>query len=783
MGRRLALLIATYAYEDTGLRRLTAPAHDAEALAAVLADPEIAGFDVTVLVNEPHYRVGEAIADFYRDRRRDDLTLLYFTGHGLKDDEGRLYLAMADTRRDSLMFTALSAEQIDQAVEGCVSGRKVLILDCCYSGAFPAGRLTKADPAVHTLERFQGSGRTVLTASDATQYSFEGDRARADGEPVRSVFTHYLVQGLRDGSADLDGDGDITLDELYDYVHDRVVEEVPQQRPKKKDDVVGRTVIARNVNWALPGHLRGALDSPIAADRLRALDGLARLHRIGNEFVRESVLGDVRRLADDDSKLVSAAATGLLRGLSGEREEGEQGQRQEQEQEQEREREREREREERQESPDSAPDPSPGPAPEQDPDPSPGPALDPSPDPAPEPDLAPEPGPVPPGIPRRRARLLAAVVALLVLAAAVVVVLVTTRDKGDTTDGGPDGGSASGKGAAVVGLSLRRTLPDAGTWVNFTADGKALVAATGQTTRLLDPATGKTTAKRTEGYPELAAPDGRTLVLVEVDSKAADISVKLLDVATGATRVLPAHPKGRVAMAFSPDGRTLATASTAALGETYANPVRLWDVATGRNVADLTGHTNGVQDMAFSPDGRTLATGVVGDRGGVWLWDVGDREHTATLASGLLLAFSPDGGRLAASGWDKEPAELWDLGTRKPLATFDRGEPLAFAPDGRTLAVAGVSGALELWSVAAGAPTTLDAAIPGMDLVEFGPDGTTAALVDRQGPARLRNLADGRTVDIPAEGIQSVSFSPDGRTLATAGKDRTVRLWELRTGQ
>src|SRR5882757_8177178 len=313
MGRRLAMLIATYEYQDSALRQLTAPAHDAEALAAVLRDPAIAGFEVTTLVNEPHHRVGEAIGDFYRDRRRDDLTLLYFTGHGLKDDSGRLHLAMTNTRRDSLLFTALSAEQIDQAMEGCVSRQKVLILDCCYSGAFPAGRLAKADTAVHALERFQGRGRTVLTASDATQYSFEGSQPH--GQAAQLVFTRYLVAGLRDGSADLDGDGDITLDELYSYVHDRVVDEMPQQRPKKQDNVEGRTIIATNINWTLPSYLRNAINIPIANDRLGALDGLAHLHRIGNDTVRGAVLDEIRRLTDDDSRLVSAAATARLRSI------------------------------------------------------------------------------------------------------------------------------------------------------------------------------------------------------------------------------------------------------------------------------------------------------------------------------------------------------------------------------------------------------------------------------------------------------------------------------------
>ncbi|KAB8184488.1 caspase, EACC1-associated type [Microbispora catharanthi] len=313
MGRRLALLIATYLYDDADLRRLTAPAHDAETLAAVLRDPEIGGFEVTTLVNEPNHRVGEAIADLYRDRRGDDLTLLYFTGHGLKDDDGRLYLAMRDTRRDSLIFTAISGEQIDYAMEGCASRRKVLILDCCYSGAYPAGRLAKAGDDVHALDQFRGRGRTVLTATDATQYAFEGDRVH--GEAPRSVFTRHLVEGLRTGRADLDGDGDITLDELYGYVYDRVVAEMPQQRPKRQDNVEGRTVIARNVNWSLPPHVGHALTSPMAGDRLNAVDTLDHLYRVGNSLVRARVHEALLRLADDDSRMVSAAAAARLRAL------------------------------------------------------------------------------------------------------------------------------------------------------------------------------------------------------------------------------------------------------------------------------------------------------------------------------------------------------------------------------------------------------------------------------------------------------------------------------------
>ena len=310
MPSRKALLVATYDYRDTGLRRLAAPEHDAESFAAVLEDPDVAGFDVTMLVNEPHHVVGEAIADFYAGCRRDDLALLYFSGHGLKDDEGRLHLAMSNTRREALLFTAISAAQLNDAMDASASRRKVLILDCCYSGAFPAGRAAKSDEGVQTLERFQGKGRAVLTASDATQYAFEGNSLTGAGSS--SVFTRYLVEAIRSGAADLDEDGDIALDELYSYVRDRVVAEMPQQRPKKQEDVDGRILIARNVHWTLPAHLRHAIESPISAQRLSAVEGLARLHRVGNDGVRAAVAAQLAVLAADDSRSVSAGASALL---------------------------------------------------------------------------------------------------------------------------------------------------------------------------------------------------------------------------------------------------------------------------------------------------------------------------------------------------------------------------------------------------------------------------------------------------------------------------------------
>ena len=315
MSNRVAMLIATYQYEDAGLRQLTAPAHDAESLAAVLKDPDIAGFEVTMLINEPHYRVGEALGDFYRNRRRDDLTLVYFTGHGLKDDRGELYFATTNTRRDSLLFTSLPAGQVNRAMEDCPSRQKVLVLDCCYSGAFPAGWGTKADTAVNTLERFQGQGRIVLTASDSTQYAFEGNHLK--GRADQSVFTRYLVAGLQDGSADLDGDGDITIDELYDYVYDRVTEEMPQQRPKKQANVEGNIILARNIFWSpsasLPEGLRVTLDSRRPRVRETGVAELADLLDASGPALALAARQTLQKIADEDLPRVAELARAALK--------------------------------------------------------------------------------------------------------------------------------------------------------------------------------------------------------------------------------------------------------------------------------------------------------------------------------------------------------------------------------------------------------------------------------------------------------------------------------------
>ncbi|MCB0180428.1 MAG: caspase family protein, partial [Anaerolineae bacterium] len=218
MSRRLALIIGNSEYDDPALARLVTPGGDAADLAAVLRDPQIGGFEaVETLLNQPLTKVRRAIAHFFARRKPDDLLLLYFSGHGVLDDRGRLFLALKDTEHEVLRGTALSANFITDEMDGSRSKRQVLILDCCHSGAFARGAKGAPGSSVGTAPNFAGTGygRVVLTATDSTQYAWEGDQVT--GEGLNSIFTRHLIHGLHSGKADTDQDGRVTLDEWYDY--------------------------------------------------------------------------------------------------------------------------------------------------------------------------------------------------------------------------------------------------------------------------------------------------------------------------------------------------------------------------------------------------------------------------------------------------------------------------------------------------------------------------------------------------------------------------------------
>lgn len=235
---RRALIIANDTYEQAALRDLRAPAADAEALRRVLSDPQIGDFAVQVARNEPSHLIQAQIEDVFSEGRTDELLLLHFSGHGLKSESGELFFAARNTRPDRLRATAVPADFVQRCMQDSRSRRIVLLLDCCYGGAFTQGVRVRAGGDAHVLDSFPrgwpgGRGRAVITASSAMEYAFEGDHLGVDQQGQPSVFTSALVQGLATGDADQNGDGWISLSELYDYVFDRVRERNPHQTPTR----------------------------------------------------------------------------------------------------------------------------------------------------------------------------------------------------------------------------------------------------------------------------------------------------------------------------------------------------------------------------------------------------------------------------------------------------------------------------------------------------------------------------------------------------------------------
>jgi hypothetical protein len=232
-GRRLALVVAVTDYVDAALRRLRAPAGDAAELRDLLADPDIGGFAVTSVINEKAQQIRLSLEDFLADRRPDDVLLVYLSCHGLMDARRRLYFAARDTLKNRLASSGVESHWLFDQLEDCRARRQIVILDCCFSGAFAQG--SKGDDDIGIGERLvgEGRGRVVLTASRGSEYSFEGEPLQGEEDPRGSVFTSALINGIRTGRADTDGDGDISVDDAYAYAFEQVRESGTQQTPQR----------------------------------------------------------------------------------------------------------------------------------------------------------------------------------------------------------------------------------------------------------------------------------------------------------------------------------------------------------------------------------------------------------------------------------------------------------------------------------------------------------------------------------------------------------------------
>jgi Caspase domain len=246
--RRYGLILATANYDDPAFRPLPSVHADAWYLPQVLEDPAIGDFEqVQVVKDAPTGEMQAATIDFLSSRGPDELALLYISGHGVWSREvGQLYFVATSTTSGRLPQTSLAAEFVNEQLEACPAGCKVAILDCCFSGAFVQGFRTRGETGPPP-EALTSRGVYVITASDSRETAYEG--TSFDGAVAPSVFTGSFLEGLRTGRADLAGDGQISVDELYRYVHDQVkAMSLPtvQTPTKSAQRVVGEIVLARS---------------------------------------------------------------------------------------------------------------------------------------------------------------------------------------------------------------------------------------------------------------------------------------------------------------------------------------------------------------------------------------------------------------------------------------------------------------------------------------------------------------------------------------------------------
>ncbi|MBD2535023.1 trypsin-like peptidase domain-containing protein [Nostoc flagelliforme FACHB-838] len=284
------------------------------------------------------------------------------------------------------------------------------------------------------------------------------------------------------------------------------------------------------------------------------------------------------------------------------------------------------------------------------------------------------------------------------------------------------------------------------------------------------------------------SPDGKTLA-----SGSSNKTIKIWNVATGQeittlkdkedsdTVMSVLQGNSVVSVAFSPDGKTLASGS-------LDGTIKIWNVRTGQEITTLQGHSSSVRSVAFSPDGKTLASGDW--RRTIKIWNVGTGQEITKLQGHSdyveSVAFSPDGITLA-SGSKDGTIKIWNVRTGQEITTLKGHSSyvlsVTFSPDGKTLASGSTDKTIKIWNVTAGQEiTTLQGHSRYVQSVTFSPDGKTLASGSWDGTIKIWNVRTGQeitTLQGHSSYVLSVTFSPDGKTLASGSKDETIKIWQL----
>jgi hypothetical protein len=240
--RRFAILIASSRFpDDPKLEDLRCPENDVDGLNEILTSKDHGEFtDTFVLKNKPHHQVLRNIESVLNDASKEDLVLIYYSGHGKLDRAGRLHLATVDTEVGTLQSTSIPAERIRSLIDNSSCNKLVIILDCCYGGAVGKDFFKGDFDGQLQVLSSEGRGIYILSASTATQMATEKESDKY------GLLTKHIIHGIKEGEADLNEDGRVSIADLYKYVQEKVTQESAQKPMHWGIDVFGELFIARS---------------------------------------------------------------------------------------------------------------------------------------------------------------------------------------------------------------------------------------------------------------------------------------------------------------------------------------------------------------------------------------------------------------------------------------------------------------------------------------------------------------------------------------------------------